>query len=269
MASPIEPSAASASTRVLRHPVLEVGPALLRAAGDAAVDARRRGRGSRPRTRCSRAAEPLGSSATSVFLLRARQHARFSSRGLGHRPTPDRPADRGPSSSRSRSSSGRCPWPRPAWRARRPRSAPWRCPPAAGPRTSFLPTEAWTMPALSTRYSTLPPLFSETALRHVHGDRAELRVGHQAARAEHLSEPADHAHHVGRRDHAIEVEPALVLDLLGELLAADVVGAGLARLLLLLALREHQDAHGLARCRAEARWRRGPSGRRASGPRRG
>ena len=94
----------------------------------------------------------------------------------------------------------------------------------------FLPTTAWMMPVLSTRYSTLPALFSRTALRDVHRDGAELRVRHQAARAEHLTEPADDAHHVGRRDHAVELEPALVGDLLGEVLGADEVGARLARL---------------------------------------
>ena len=125
------------------------------------------------------------------------------------------------------------------------------------------------MPVFSTRYSTLPALLSRDRARHVHGHGAELRVRHQAARAEHAAEPADHAHHVRRRDHAVELEPVLVLDLLGEVLGAHEVGARLARLVLLVALGEDQDAHRACRCRAAARSRRAPSGRRASGRRPG
>ena len=67
----------------------------------------------------------------------------------------------------------------------------------------------WTMPALSTRYSTLPALASRTALSTSMRDRADLGVRHQAARTEHPTELADGAHHVRRRDHAIEVHEAL------------------------------------------------------------
>ena len=65
-------------------------------------------------------------------------------------------------------------------------------------------------------------------------DGAGLRVRHQAARAEHLAEPADRAHHVRRRDDRVEIHPAAE-NLLDEFLAADFVGAGLLRLALLLA----------------------------------
>ena len=64
-------------------------------------------------------------------------------------------------------------------------------------------------------------------LGDVERHRAGLRVRHQAARAEHLAELADGAHHVGRRDDGVEVRPAAD-DLLDELFAADLVGAGLA-----------------------------------------
>ena len=113
-----------------------------------------------------------------------------------------------------------------------------------GAANDVLPTGAWTMPVLSTRNSTLPALISFTALpvgRH----RAGLRVRHQAARAEHLAEPADGAHHVGRRDDGVEVDPA-AHDLLDELFAADQVGAGLLRFLLLLGAGDHQHALRLA-----------------------
>src|SRR5512133_3475883 len=62
--------------------------------------------------------------------------------------------------------------------------------------------------------------------RDVHGHRADLRVRHEAAGAEHLSEPADDAHHVRRREDLVELHEA-ALDLLGEVLRADDVGAAL------------------------------------------
>ena len=76
----------------------------------------------------------------------------------------------------------------------------------------------------------------------VERDRADLRVRHEAARAEDATELTDGAHHVGRRDDAIEVHEPFV-DLRHQVVAAGEVGAGLAGLALLLALGEHQDAH--------------------------
>ena len=111
--------------------------------------------------------------------------------------------------------------------------------------TTILPIGAWTMPVLSTRNSTLPALISLTALRDVGRHGAGLRVRHQAARAEHLAELADRAHHVGRRHDRVEVHPA-ALDLLDELFAADDVGARLLRFLLLVAAGDRQHALGLA-----------------------
>ena len=43
----------------------------------------------------------------------------------------------------------------------------------------------------------------------VHGDGADARVRHQAARTQHLAEPAHQTHHVGRGDAAVEVDRAL------------------------------------------------------------
>ena len=79
----------------------------------------------------------------------------------------------------------------------------------------------------------------------VERDRAGLRVRHQAAAAEDLAEPADQAHRVRRRERDVELEPA-GLDLLHEVLAADLVGAGAQRLLGLVALGEDGDADDLA-----------------------
>src|SRR5215212_1716706 len=80
--------------------------------------------------------------------------------------------------------------------------------------------------------------------RHVEGDGAGLRVGHQAAGAEHLTELTDEAHHVGRRDDGVEVEPA-ALDAGDYVFTADHIGPGLFGLLDLLALRDDEHAHRL------------------------
>ena len=82
-------------------------------------------------------------------------------------------------------------------------------------------------------------------LADVEGDGARLGVRHETARTEDAAELADGAHHVGRGDGDVEVEDAL-LDLLGEVVGADDVGAGLLRLTRLVALGEHGDAHLLA-----------------------
>ena len=79
----------------------------------------------------------------------------------------------------------------------------------------------------------------------VEGDRAGLGVRHQPAPAEDLAELADHAHRVGRRQGDVELEPA-GLDLLDQVLAADLVGPGAERLLGLLALGEDRHPHDLA-----------------------
>src|SRR3546814_7561351 len=42
----------------------------------------------------------------------------------------------------------------------------------------------------------------------VRGDRAQLRVRHQALGTQNLAEAADQAHHVGGGDHALEVDIA-------------------------------------------------------------
>ena len=104
-------------------------------------------------------------------------------------------------------------------------------------------------------------------LGDVDGDRAGLRVRHQAARAEHLAELADRAHHVGRRDDGVEVHEA-ALDLLDHLFAADDVGAGFLRLPSASRRRRSPARACSCRGRAAARRCRAPSGRRASDRRR-
>src|SRR5581483_8530028 len=91
-------------------------------------------------------------------------------------------------------------------------------------------------------------------LADVEGHRADLRIRHEAAWAEDFPEPPDHAHHVRGGDRGVEVEPLLVLDLLGDVLRADVIRARFLRLLGLVALREDEDADvlvGLSRIDAE------------------
>ena len=83
----------------------------------------------------------------------------------------------------------------------------------------------------------------------VHGHGADLRVRHQAARTQHLAEPADQRHQVGRRDAAVEVDRA-ALHLLHQVLGADHVGAGGLGLVGLGAAREHRDAHACGRSRS-------------------
>ena len=72
-----------------------------------------------------------------------------------------------------------------------------------------------------------------------------LRVRHEAAAAEDPAEPSDHAHHVRRGERDVELEPA-GLDLLDQVLGADLVRAGAEGLLGLLALGEDGDADDLA-----------------------
>ena len=62
-------------------------------------------------------------------------------------------------------------------------------------------------------------------LADVRRHRADARVRHQAARAQHLTEPADQGHHVRRGDHPVELHEA-ALDALDQVLGADDVGAG-------------------------------------------
>jgi hypothetical protein len=62
---------------------------------------------------------------------------------------------------------------------------------------------------------------------------------------EHLAEPADAAHHVGRRHHGVEVHPAAE-DLLDDVVAADEIGAGVAGFLLLVGAGDHQHPLALA-----------------------
>ena len=77
--------------------------------------------------------------------------------------------------------------------------------------------------------------------RDVESHRAGLRIGHQPARTEDLSELSDGTHHVGSGDHRVEVDPAF-LDLRHHVVAADHVGTRFLRFLLFFAGGDHQHA---------------------------
>src|SRR5215472_12357198 len=72
----------------------------------------------------------------------------------------------------------------------------------------------------------------------IHRHRADLGIGHQSARPEHFSEPADDTHQVGRGDATIEIDLALI-DRLGDIFGADDVCARLLRSLRLWAFCEN------------------------------
>src|SRR5690606_12205753 len=77
----------------------------------------------------------------------------------------------------------------------------------------------------------------------VERDGAGFRRRHETPGTENASELPDLAHHVGRSDGDVEIDPA-VLDLLHKF-GADVVGAGFLRFLHLLALRDDENARRL------------------------
>ena len=83
----------------------------------------------------------------------------------------------------------------------------------------------------------------------VHGDGADLRVRHHAARAENLTETADERHHVRGRDAAIEVDLA-ALDDFDEVFRANDVGAGSLGFVSLGATGENGDANRRGPCRS-------------------
>src|SRR5262249_38220826 len=96
----------------------------------------------------------------------------------------------------------------------------------------------------------LGPVLDLAALGGLHGlgdvsrNRAELRVWHQSARAQHFAEPADDTHHVGGRDRTIELYLA-TLHLLCKVFSPNNIRAGGLRLLGARALREDGDPERL------------------------
>jgi hypothetical protein len=77
-------------------------------------------------------------------------------------------------------------------------------------------------------------------LGYIVGHGADLRVRHQALRAEHTPQASDLRHLIGGGDRHVEIGPTR-LDPLGKVIGADEVGAGLLRLAGLLTLGEDGD----------------------------
>ena len=104
----------------------------------------------------------------------------------------------------------------------------------------------WTIAWRSVRYSTLPAFDSVDGLLDVVGDGADLGVRHLALRAEHAAELADRAASSCGVEIATSKSVQPLLDLLGEVVAADEVGAGRLGVAGLLALGEDGDGDVLA-----------------------
>src|SRR5713226_6220307 len=75
--------------------------------------------------------------------------------------------------------------------------------------------------------------------------RAGLRVGHQAARAEHFAELSGGAHHVRRGDYRVVICPAFH-DFLHDFIAADEIRPSFLRFANFFTARNHQHTHGFA-----------------------
>ena len=76
-------------------------------------------------------------------------------------------------------------------------------------------------------------------------DRTQLRVRHQAAWAQHLAKPANHAHHVRAGNDALEVGLA-ALDGFGKVLGTDQVGASFLGFIRFGIAGKHSHTHGFA-----------------------
>ena len=83
-------------------------------------------------------------------------------------------------------------------------------------------------------------------LAHVEGDRASLRVRHQAFGAEDFTQASDGLHHVRGSDQGVEVSPVLFVDLLDHLFAANVVRARVLRFFDFVAAGDHEDLLGFS-----------------------
>src|SRR5207237_8888465 len=73
-------------------------------------------------------------------------------------------------------------------------------------------------------------------------DRADFRIRYQTARTQYLSELTDDAHRIRRGNHNVKIHLA-ALDLVCEIVEANNIRTGVARLLCAIALREHRYAH--------------------------
>src|SRR5258708_1901725 len=113
-----------------------------------------------------------------------------------------------------------------------------------------LPTGTCTIPAFSTRYSTLPSFDSRTARATAAVTGPTLGLSLQPPGARPLTEAAAAAYHVRRGDGDVEVLPAF-LHLGGEVFRPARVRAGLGRLARFVAFGEPRLPHRLAEAGGE------------------
>ena len=77
-------------------------------------------------------------------------------------------------------------------------------------------------------------------LCHVHGDRAALRVRHEAFRSQDSGDSADNAHHVRGSDADVKTKPVFVLDFGDHFFGAHKIRAGGCRLVGFCAFGDYQ-----------------------------
>src|SRR5262249_57110146 len=110
-----------------------------------------------------------------------------------------------------------------------------------------LAAPAWPIAPLARWVFHLAGLDLADTVRHVSGqDRSRLGGRHEAAGAEDLAEPADLAHHVLGSQGDVKIEPAFLLNLLDQLVAAGVIGTRVLGLGDVVSLAEDQHADRLA-----------------------
>ena len=85
------------------------------------------------------------------------------------------------------------------------------------------------------------------SFRYILRDRAGLRAGHETARSEDLCHSTQLSHHVGGRDHNVEVEVVFVHYLGDDLFRADDVRARLFRDVRFFAFGDDEHADGFTR----------------------
>ena len=83
------------------------------------------------------------------------------------------------------------------------------------------------------------------SLGYVRGNSSRLGVRHKSSGTQNLTQTSYDAHHVGRSDDYVEVEPVLLHDLVNIVHAADIIGARLLGGLVLVLLAEYKSPYGL------------------------
>ena len=75
-------------------------------------------------------------------------------------------------------------------------------------------------------YAAQPGLLNDTRQFIRLYNRTGFGAGHHSPRAQHTAQPANHPHHIRCGQYDVKIKPA-ILDPLGQIFAADIVGTGL------------------------------------------